>query len=81
MTCEGQTQAEAILAELVIHHGEWVPMPRLAEVSGAYAVHSRISDLRGAGHDIQSKVEGVRPRKSFYRLVSPVQVALPLLQP
>lgn len=70
------TQNEAVLAELSKHHGEWVPMPQLAQASGAYAVHSRISDLRADGHLIETKVEGTRPRKSFYRLVSPIQVAL-----
>ena len=70
------TQCQAILAELARRHGQWVPMPELAHVSGAYAVHSRISDLRDGGYDIEVRVEGVRPRKSYYRLVSPFQLSL-----
>lgn len=31
------TQNEAVLAELMKRHGEWVPMPQLAAASGAYA--------------------------------------------
>lgn len=70
------TQAQIILRELMLRHNQWVPMPELAAVSGAYAVHSRISDLRKAGHVIETREEGQRPRKSFYRLTSPVQLAL-----
>lgn len=72
------TQNQLVLAELVRRHGQWVPMPELAAASGAYAVHSRISDLRAAGLEIEVKVGGVRPRHSFYRLVSAVQEHLPL---
>ena len=70
------TQNAAILAELVRRHGQWVAMPDLAAAAGCYAVHSRISDLRAEGHQIETKVEGARPRKSFYRLTSPVQLNL-----
>ena len=48
----GATQCEAILARLIEARGEWVPMPELCRVSGAYAVHSRIADLRARGHSI-----------------------------
>lgn len=49
-------------------------MPELAAASGAYAVHSRVSDLRADGHQIEVRVEGTRPRRSYYRLVGrPVQ--------
>jgi hypothetical protein len=78
MISEGPTQSELILAELIQHHGRWVEMPHLAAVSGAYAVHSRIADLRADGHQIEVKIEGVRPRKSAYRLVSPVQIEMPV---
>lgn len=70
------TQCSLILAELTRRHGQWVSMPELAEVSGAYAVHSRISDLRADGYLIDVRQEGSRPRKSFYRLTSPLQKAL-----
>jgi len=47
-----ETQCSVILARLKRARGRWVPMPELARVSGAYAVHSRISDLRERGHAI-----------------------------
>ena len=70
------TQNAAILAELVRRHGQWVPMPELAAAAGCYAVHSRISDLRAEGHTIETKIEGTRPRRSSYRLTSPIQLQL-----
>jgi biotin operon repressor len=65
----GGTQCELILAAL--ESGEWVPMPTLALVSGSYNVHSRISDLRKAGFQIEHKNqhEG-RTIKSEYRLTN-----------
>jgi hypothetical protein len=48
----GETQCGAILCRLERARGRWVPMPELARVSGAYAVHSRISELRAKGHPI-----------------------------
>lgn len=63
------TQSEMILRELLSSTRDWVPMPRLAEVSGAYAVHSRVAELRGKGFAIECRQEGRRPRKSFYRLL------------
>jgi hypothetical protein len=53
----GKSQCELILARLALTPGQWVPMPELAEHSGAYAVHSRISDLRKNGHNIEHKNE------------------------
>jgi hypothetical protein len=63
----GGTQCELILAAL--ESGEWVPMPTLALVSGSYNVHSRISDLRKAGFQIEhrNQHEG-RTIKSEYRM-------------
>lgn len=72
------TQNALILRELVRQHGRWVPMPELAAAAGAYAVHSRVSDLRAQGNEIEVKIEGTRPRRSFYRLVSPVQEEMTL---
>ncbi len=63
------TQNELVLAELQRRQGEWVEMPRLCAVSGSLNVHSRISNLRDAGHQIEWKWEGHRPRRSFYRLI------------
>lgn len=68
----GTTQCGAILARLEAAGGAWVPMPDLAKASGAYAVHSRVADLRSWGHVIEQRSErdGRRVR-SFYRLANP----------
>lgn len=63
------SQAAAILARLLETPGAWVPMPELAAISGAYAVHSRISDLRKRGYHIECKVLCQSTKHSFYRLV------------
>jgi hypothetical protein len=65
-----QTQADKILARLLLTPNQWVPMPELVELSRAYAVHSRISDLRKRGHLIGHKNEHVDGLcHSFYRIV------------
>lgn len=68
------TQAEAILAELQSHPGEWVSMHRLYQVSGAHAVHSRIADLRADGHPIDNRIlppaRRGGPKRSEYRLTA-----------
>lgn len=69
---ENPTQADKILERLQRTPGEWVPMPELWEVSGAFAVHSRISELRARGHAIEVKVVGSRPRCSAYRIIQEV---------
>lgn len=66
---KGMTQCDKILRVLMDRRGEWVPMPYLARAARAYAVHSRISDLRSRGYVIEQRrehVEGVR--HSFYHL-------------
>ena len=70
-TGSGQSQCMAILGELVVQRGQWVPMPDLARIAGGYAVHSRIADLRKRGHRIESKQErrpGSRKVWSYYRM-------------
>lgn len=66
----GASQCDLILARLKETPGEWVPMPELFRVSGAFAVHSRVSDLRKLGFAIAHK--NVRSEAgathSFYRL-------------
>lgn len=67
----GPSQAELVLWRLRESKGEWVPMPDLARVSRAYAVHSRVAELRGRGHQIEHRnrwVDGVCC--SEYRLLS-----------
>ena len=66
------SQADKILAELQRRPGVNVPMPDLARVSGAYAVHSRIAELRKRGLTIKSVVDHdplSAAKHSFYRLV------------
>jgi hypothetical protein len=69
-TQTGKSQASKILRLLQSRPGLWVRMPELSEYSGAYAVHSRVSDLRKAGHIIEQRLtrQG-RKTESFYRLV------------
>jgi hypothetical protein len=49
----------------------WVSMPDLVRCSGSYNVHSRISDLRKRGLNIEQKLEvlGDGTRASYYRIV------------
>lgn len=63
------TQCSRILAALEAKRGAWVSMPDLAEASGAYAVHSRVAELRSWGNVIghRNERDGRRVR-SFYRL-------------
>lgn len=65
----GASQCEIILAELQRHAGAWVSLPELAQLSGSHAVHSRISDLRGRGVEIEHRNKRVgRMIHSSYRL-------------
>lgn len=68
----GSSQCDIILAELQRCAGEWVPMPQLSQLSGAYAVHSRIADLRKRGYPIppakRVTAPGSKTIHSFYRL-------------
>ena len=62
-----KSQTSKVLARL--KRGGWVSMPALWRASGAFAVHSRIADLRKAGHEIVNRIErGYGCRKSFYKL-------------
>lgn len=64
----GASQNELILTAL--ESGEWVPMPTLCLASGSYNVHSRISDLRRAGYQIQQRNSRCgRAIHSEYRLM------------
>lgn len=63
----GDSQCSKIEAYLKEHPGEMVPMPQLYEVSGAFAVHSRIADLRRRGMKIENVSERVNSKiHSFY---------------
>lgn len=71
----GLSQCNLILARLLhltpadqIRDG-WVPLPDLVAACGGYAVHSRVADLRRAGHEIdQQSLRRARKVHSFYRL-------------
>jgi len=71
------TQAVRVLARLMETPGEWVPMPELAAVSGAFAVHSRISELRHPGGHViehrQKPIPCTTQRASFYRWMPPAE--------
>ena len=73
----GVSQCEMILAKLTIYAGQWVPMPDLWLISGSLNVHSRISDLRRRGHNIEQRnsYEGKRVIKSFYKLILKAEAA------
>ncbi|MDX1951486.1 MAG: helix-turn-helix domain-containing protein [Verrucomicrobiota bacterium] len=66
----GSTQNGRILSLLQSRVGEWFSLMELYQVSRSMAVHSRIHDLRKAGHRIehQNKWEN-RHCHSFYRLL------------
>ena len=66
----GTSQCDRILARLEAAWGAWVSMPDLVKASGAYAVHSRVAELRSWGHNIEQRSErDGRKVRSFYRLV------------
>jgi biotin operon repressor len=67
----GASQCDRILDALQDARGDWVSMPELARVSGAYAVHSRVADLRARGFHVEHRSErgeDGRTIHSFYRL-------------
>jgi biotin operon repressor len=68
-TDTGISQCDKILASLHLHSGRWVSVVHLASISGSMAVHSRISDLRARGINIEHRNERVgRMIHSSYRL-------------
>lgn len=63
------TQCDQILRRLQTSPGQWVGIPDLYAVSGSYVIHSRISNLRERGYDIDHKnVRAGRQCHSYYRL-------------
>ena len=66
------SQATKILQRLTATAGIYVAMPELAGYSGAYAVHSRIAELRKRGHVIENRTQQAKDgtRLSWYRLVT-----------
>lgn len=60
----------ALLLEcLTLRRGQWVPLPLLVDIVGAYAIHSRASDLRRLGYNVENRRERHDGQvHSFYRL-------------
>jgi hypothetical protein len=73
----GSSQCECILNRLRAEPGQWIPMPTLWKCSGAFAVHSRIADLRKRGHHIEHRNDRAEDGTilSSYRLVIAEAVA------
>ena len=66
----GPSQADRVLAMLQQQPGTWIAMPRLVAGSGAFAVHSRVAELRGRGHRIEHRNQWVDGAcHSEYRLL------------
>lgn len=64
------SQCDKILACLRETPGQWVAMPDLVLASASFNIHSRISDLRKRGHNIEQHDErDGRKIKSFYRVM------------
>lgn len=67
----GKTQNDRLRAILVARPGEWIPMVELGRLIGAWAVHSRIADLRrvhGMRIECRASVDPVTgQRLSSYR--------------
>lgn len=77
-TGRGSSQCEKIADVLRARCGEWVPMPDLWRASGAFAVHSRISDLRklhGLRIEHRNERQPDGATHSFYRLLTAEQIA------
>jgi hypothetical protein len=65
----GASQCSIIL-RMLRRRRTWAPMPTLAKASGAYAVHSRVAELRERGHAIEQRSERKgRVVRSSYRLM------------
>lgn len=65
---QSKTQTDRLRDYLLARPRRWCAMPRLAEEIGAYAVHSRVADLRGQGLVVVNKIRVMRGQRwSFYR--------------
>lgn len=51
----GVSQTDKLIAYLEKHRGEWMPLPTLVAVCGGYAIHSRASDARKLGYNVEQK--------------------------
>ena len=68
---QAESQCDKLLRALKSEAGQWISLPSLVYATGGFAVHSRISDLRKAGHMIDHKNERAEGKThSFYRLIA-----------
>ena len=65
------SQAKLIHAALERKRGCWVSLLHLHHVSGAFAVHSRVAELRRRGYSIENRTERAEDGacESWYRLI------------
>ena len=63
------SQNSKILQELRRRKGGLASTVNLAKISGSYAVHSRINDLRQMGHEIHCFYPARSSKKAWYKLV------------
>jgi hypothetical protein len=63
-----KTQTDLLRDFLLARPRRWCAMPRLAEEIGAFAVHSRVADLRHEGLVVVNKIRVMGGKRwSFYR--------------
>lgn len=55
-TGAGESKNAIVLRMLEGRAGEWVSLGELVSAGGGYAIHSRVADLRKAGHAIENQV-------------------------
>ena len=74
------SRTEQVAAYLVDRAGVWVDGLELANIGGAYAWRSRVSDARKLGHRIDNRQRKVGERTvSEYRLVREPRTLLELM--
>jgi hypothetical protein len=73
LSARGMSQTDKLIDRLQTDLGTWVSLPTLVGYTGAYAVHSRVSDARKRGCVIEQKTvrQEDGSNHSFYRLLQP----------
>jgi len=68
----GRTQTDKFITCLMEANGEWVSLLILVGAGCGFACHSRASDGRRKGYNIENKVvynDQLKTRESFYRII------------
>ena len=66
------SQTDKLINYLHMAEGQWVGLPTLVSVCGGFAIHSRASDAKRRGVNIENRVENINGKKhSFYRILAP----------